>query len=154
MYKYLTRKWLLKFPCCFSHSSSLSWKGSWMRSISSFLRRSVSTSTWSSRTKVSERTPCARLCPITAARVPALARDPPPTAPHLRTRQRLIAAPGTGAWTIASPHWLIPLPRLPLLSCRRRRCHTVKGIIVKRNIIALKQGSIMITMWDSHDINY
>lgn len=125
-----------------------------MRSISSYRRRSVSTFSWSSRTKVSKRTPCARLCPTTAAQVPARARDRPPTAPPLLTHRRPIAAPGTGAWTIASPHWLIPLPHLPLRSCQRRRCRSVKGNTCKKEYNYFKQGSIMIILWDSDDINY
>lgn len=120
-------------PCwCLWSSSSLSWRGNWRRSTSDSRRKSASTSSWSSRTKASERTPCSRPCPTTAARPPAPGRARPPTAPRRRTRRRPIAAPGTGAWTIALSHWPIPLPR-PLPSCRRQRCRSVK-IIVKRRM--------------------
>lgn len=112
------------------HSSSLSWRGTWSWSISDYQRKSVSTFSWSSKTKVSEKTPCSRPCPITAA--PAPARVRPPTAPRPRTRRRPIGAAGTGAWTIAWPHWQIPLRRPPLPSCQRRRCRSVKTITCKK----------------------
>lgn len=113
-------------------SWSLSWRENWRTNISDYRRKSASTFSWSSRTKVSERTPCSRPCPTTAARPPAPGRARPPTAPRRRTRRRPIAAPGTGAWTIALPHWPIPLPRPPLPSCPRRRCPSVKTIVKRK----------------------
>lgn len=134
------------------HCSSLSWRGNWTRSLSDYRRKSASTCSRSSKTKVSERTPCSHLCLIIAA--PALARARPPTAPRPPTRQRPIEAPGIGAWTIALPHWPIPRPRLPPLSCRRGRCRSVRIITCKKENTYIQLGSIMITMWDSNDINY
>lgn len=126
-----------------------------MRNISDYQRRSASTFSWSSRIKVSDRTPCSHTCPITAALPRAPARARPPTALRPLTHQRLIGVPGTGAWTIAFPHWLIPLPPHPTLpSCQRRSCRSVRIITCKKENTYIQLGSIMIIMWDSNDINY
>lgn len=111
-------------------SSSLSWKGTWKRSTSDSQRKSASTCNWSCRTKVSERTPCSHLCPVTAA--PAPAPDPPPTAPRHRTHRRPTGPAGTG--TIAAPRSPIPLPHPPLPSYQRQRCRSVKIICKKEHV--------------------
>lgn len=134
------------------HCFSLSWTELWRTSISGYLRKSASTFSWSSKTKVSVRTPSTPPCPTTAA--PARVPVRPPTAPRPPTRRRPVGSPGTGAWTIASPHWPIPLPR-PLPSYQRQRCHSAKIILTcTKKDKHIQQGSIVIIMWDSNDIDY
>lgn len=140
---------MLIFCLCVVCSLSLSWIGNWKRSITAFPRRSASTYSSSCKTKISKRTRCSPPCPIIA--VPVQARARPPTAPRPLTPQRPVGALCTWAGTIAPSLWPIPLRRPPRPSCQTQKCCSIKLLLVQRNI---QQGSMVIVMWDSNDVEY
>lgn len=118
--------------CQWTHDDPLSlfrWRPScrrnWRRSTSICRKRSVSTCSWSSRTRVCRRTPSSHPFPTTAAPAPVRVQARPPTAPRPPTLRRQIGRSGIGARTLARSRWTIPIPRL-LPSYQRQRCRSVK----------------------------